>query len=241
MQSFNLTMIDDPSVFKDNVLPARSDTVICDAAGNPVSLSLNGMWRFHYAENPASIVEGFEKPDLDVSGWKEIPVPSNIQMEGYDEPAYVNSQYPWDGRENLAPGEAPKRFNPTAQYVTFFEIPEGWKNMGVRIRFHGVESGFALWVNGIYAGYSEDSFTPSEFDLTGLLRDRVNRLAVLDFKFTNGSWLEDQDMYRLSGIFRDVELYPVPEVHIEDVRTILLPRDRSMRGWRYPGIRMARS
>ena len=225
MQSFNLTMIDDPSVFKDNVLPARSDTVICDAAGNPVSLSLNGMWRFHYAENPASIVEGFEKPDLDVSGWKEIPVPSNIQMEGYDEPAYVNSQYPWDGRENLAPGEAPKRFNPTAQYVTFFEIPEGWKNMGVRIRFHGVESGFALWVNGTYAGYSEDSFTPSEFDLTGLLRDGVNRLAVLDFKFTNGSWLEDQDMYRLSGIFRDVELYPVPEVHIEDVRIIAQPDD----------------
>lgn len=217
MQSFHLSMIDDPALFKVNVLPAHSDTVICDEKGCPVSLSLNGMWKFHYAENPYSAVEGFEKPEMDVSGWKEIPVPSNIQMQGYDEPAYVNYQYPWDGRENLALGEAPKRFNPTAQYVTFFEIPDEWKGKGVRIRFHGVESGFALWLNGTFVGYSEDSFTPSEFDLTPFLQKGVNRLAVLNFKFTNGSWLEDQDMYRLSGIFRDVELYPVPEIHLEDV------------------------
>ena len=217
MNRFHLSMIDDPALFKVNVLPARSDTVICDELGCPVSMSLNGMWKFHYAENPASAVPGFEDPMMDVSGWKEIPVPSNIQMQGYDAPAYVNSQYPWDGRETLAPGEAPKRFNPTAQYVTFFEIPRQWKGQGVRIRFHGVESGFALWLNGTFVGYSEDSFTPSEFDLTPYLAEGTNRLAVLDFKFTNGSWLEDQDMYRLSGIFRDVELYPVPSVHIEDV------------------------
>ncbi|HCI73256.1 MAG TPA: beta-galactosidase [Lachnospiraceae bacterium] len=218
MQNFSLDMIDDPAVFKVNVLPAHSDTVICGPDGHPLSLSLNGMWRFHYAENPASIVTGFEKPGMDVSGWKEIPVPSNIQMQGYDAPAYVNSQYPWDGRENLALGEAPKRFNPTAQYVTFFETPESWQGMEVRVRFHGVESGFALWLNGTFVGYSEDSFTPSEFDLTPYLQEGVNRLAVLDFKFTNGSWLEDQDMYRLSGIFRDVELYPVAKAHVEDVR-----------------------
>ncbi len=218
MQNFNLSMIDDPALFKVNVLPARSDTVICDAKGCPMKLSLNGMWKFHYAENPASAIEGFEKPDMDVSGWKEIPVPSNIQMQGYDAPAYVNSQYPWDGRENLELGKAPRRFNPTAQYVTFFEVPRQWDNMGIRIRFHGVESGFALWLNGSFVGYSEDSFTPSEFDLTPFLIKGVNRLAVLDFKFTNGSWLEDQDMFRLSGIFRDVELYPVPDLHIEDVR-----------------------
>lgn len=217
MQNFNLSMIDDPAVFKINVLPARSDTVICDKSGRPARLSLHGMWKFHYAENPSSAVAGFEQPDMDVSGWKEIPVPSNIQMEGYDAPAYVNSQYPWDGREDLATGQAPRIFNPTAQYVTFFEVPESWRNMGVRIRFHGVESGFALWLNGVFVGYSEDSFTPSEFDLTPYLTQGVNRLAVLDFKFTNGSWLEDQDMYRLSGIFRDVEIYPVPEVHMEDV------------------------
>ena len=218
MQTFQIGIINDPSLFKIHVLPARSDTVICDADGRCASLSLNGMWRFHYAENPSSIVEGFEKTSMDVSGWREIPVPSNIQMLGFDAPAYVNSQYPWDGREKLAPGEAPKRFNPTAQYVTFFEVPDAWKGQGVRIRFHGVESGFALWLNGSFIGYSEDSFTPSEFDLTEYVRDGVNRLAVLNFKFTNGSWLEDQDMYRLSGIFRDVELYPVPKVHLEDVR-----------------------
>ncbi len=217
MQKFHISMIDDPAVFKVNVLPARSDTVICDDQGKPMAISLNGMWRFHYAENPSSAIKGFEMPDMDVSGWKEIPVPSNIQMEGYDVPAYVNSQYPWDGRETLRLGEAPKRFNPTAQYVTFFEVPAEWKDMGVRIRFHGVESGFALWLNGIFVGYSEDSFTPSEFELTPYLTEGVNRLAVLDFKFTNGSWLEDQDMFRLSGIFRDVELYPVPSVHMEDV------------------------
>ncbi len=220
MQNFELRMIDDPVVFKDNVLKARSDTVIRGADGRPAAMSLNGMWKFHYAENPSSAIEGFEKPDMDVSGWKEIQVPSNIQMQGYDAPAYVNSQYPWDGRENLELGEAPKIFNPTAQYVTFFEVPDAWSGQKVRIRFHGVESGFALWLNGSYVGYSEDSFTPSEFDLTDYLQAGVNRLAVLDFKFTNGSWLEDQDMYRLSGIFRDVELYPVPSVHIEDVHVI---------------------
>ena len=213
-----LKMVDDPARFKVNVLPARSDTVIRNAKGERAALSLNGMWKFHYAQNPSSAVSGFERTGYDVSGWKEIPVPSNIQMFGYDEPAYVNSQYPWDGRENLSLGEAPKRFNPTAQYVTFFELPASWNGMGVRIRFHGVESGFVLWVNGQFVGYSEDSFTPSEFDLTSFVREGVNRLAVLDFKFTNGSWLEDQDMYRLSGIFRDVELYPVPETHLEDVK-----------------------
>ena len=218
MQNFNLGMIDDPAAFKVNVLPAHSDTRILGPDGRELSLSLNGMWRFHYAENPSSIAAGFEKPQMDVSGWREIPVPSNIQMEGYDAPAYVNSQYPWDGRENLALGAAPRRFNPTAQYVTFFEVPDAWKGEKIRIRFHGVESGFALWLNGDFVGYSEDSFTPSEFDLTPYLQEGVNRLAVLDFKFTNGSWLEDQDMYRLSGIFRDVELYPVFGVHLEDVR-----------------------
>ncbi len=220
MQNFSLSMIDDPALFKVNVLPAHSDTVICDADGCPMKLSLNGMWKFHYASNPSGAVDGFERPEMDVSGWSEIPVPSNIQMQGYDAPAYVSSQYPWDGRETLELGHAPRRFNPTAQYVTFFEVPKAWEGMGLRVRFHGVESGFALWLNGTFVGYSEDSFTPSEFDLTPFLTDGVNRLAVLDFKFTNGSWLEDQDMFRLSGIFRDVEIYPVPAVHIEDVHII---------------------
>ena len=119
MQNFNLDMIDDPSVFKVNVLPARSDTRICGADGQPLSVSLNGMWKFHYASNPASMIAGFEKPEMDVRGWKEIPVPSNIQMQGYDVPAYVNTQYPWDGREELSPGAAPRIFNPTNNSAAF--------------------------------------------------------------------------------------------------------------------------
>lgn len=231
-EEFDIRMIDDPAAFKVHVLPAHSDTVLYGSTGemsahrhdlirrpgdSSLAMSLNGMWRFHYAENPSSRIVGFEKPEYDVSGWKEIRVPSNIQFEGYDEPAYVNSQYPWDGRENLALGEAPKRFNPTAQYVTFFTVPQEWRGMGVRISFKGVEAGFALWLNGAYIGYSEDSFTPTDFDLTPYLKEGENRIAVLDFKFVNGSWLEDQDMYRLSGIFRDVVLYAVPAVHMEDV------------------------
>ena len=233
MSNFDRKIIDDPQVFKVNTLPAHSDTVLYGsieemnahgmdhvrtAGDSSLELCLNGRWSFHYAENPVSAIEGFEKPDYDESGWAQISVPSNIQMEGYDEPAYVNSQYPWDGRENLALGQAPKRFNPTAQYVTYFTVPAEWKGMGVRISFKGVEAGFALWVNGEYVGYSEDSFTPSNFDLTSYIKEGENKIAVLDFKFVNGSWLEDQDMYRLSGIFRDVVLYAVPKVHIEDLR-----------------------
>ncbi|MBR1900591.1 MAG: DUF4981 domain-containing protein, partial [Lachnospiraceae bacterium] len=235
MSNFDRKIIDDPRIFKVNTLPAHSDTVLygsleemrahgMDHVRTPgdssLELCLNGRWSFHYAENPSSAIEGFEKPEYDESGWAQISVPSNIQMEGYDEPAYVNSQYPWDGRENLALGEAPKRFNPTAQYVTYFTVPSAWKGMGVRISFKGVEAGFALWVNGEYVGYSEDSFTPSDFDLTPFIKEGENRIAVLDFKFVNGSWLEDQDMYRLSGIFRDVVLYAVPKVHVEDLRIV---------------------
>ena len=242
MNDFDCRIIDDPEIFKVNTLPAHSDTVLYanieemtahgmdlvrSAGCSSLERCLNGMWSFHYAENPSSAICGFEKPEYDESGWAQISVPSNIQMEGYDEPAYVNSQYPWDGRENLALGEAPKRFNPTAQYITHFTLPSEWKGMGVRISFKGVEAGFALWVNGEYVGYSEDSFTPSDFDLTPYVKEGENRIAVLDFKFVNGSWLEDQDMYRLSGIFRDVVLYAVPKVHIEDLR-ITADLDESM-------------
>ncbi len=233
MNGFDCRILDDPAVFKVHTLPARSDRVVYASipemeahredlirrpGSSSLERSLNGMWKFHYAENPASAAAGFEQMEFDVSGWKEISVPSNIQMEGYDAPAYVNVQYPWDGREDLKLGESPKIFNPTAQYVTFFTVPDAWKGMGVRICFKGVEAGFALWLNGSYVGYSEDSFTPTEFDLTPYLTEGKNRLALIDFKFVNGSWLEDQDMFRLSGIFRDVVLYAVPAVHVEDLQ-----------------------
>ncbi len=226
MTEFDYRIVKDPQVYAQNTLPPHSDHIPFAPEDRPENMqtslrrSLNGMWRFHYAENYRSAPDGFWKDDFDVSGWTEIPVPSNMQMEGYDKPAYVNTQYPWDGLEPIEPGQIPERHNPVGQYVRTFRLPDGWKQDSVRISFQGVESGFALWLNGRYVGYAEDSFTPSEFDLTPFLQDGENRAAVLVFKWTAGSWCEDQDMYRFSGIFRDVYLERIPKVHLEDVKIL---------------------
>ena len=224
MNEFRYDIVKDLKIFKENCLPAHSCHTVYrnmeELAANKIEYrrSLNGLWKFAYANNYESAVKGFEKESYDVTGWDEIHVPSNIQMEGYDAPAYVNTQYPWDGREQILPGEVPTIFNPTGSYVTFFTVPEEWNGMPIGISFQGVDSGFALWVNGKYVGYSEDSFTPSEFDLTKFLQKGVNRIAVQVFKWTASSWLEDQDMYRLSGIFRDVYLYCEPKIHVQDLK-----------------------
>ena len=227
---FDIRIISRPDRVKENVLPAHSDhafypseeDMMADRGSAGVHssflLSLNGMWKFSYAKNPAGAVRGFEKTSYDVSSWDEIRVPSHIQLEGYDRPAYVNYQYPWDGREEVREGRAPVKFNPTASYVKEFELPSAMKDRPVFISFQGVESGFALWLNGSYVGYSEDSFTPSEFELTPYLKEGRNRLAVRVFKWTSSSWLEDQDFFRFSGIFRDVYLYTIPEVHVRDLK-----------------------
>ena len=142
-------------------------------------------------------------------------------MQGYGVPAYVNTQYPWDGLEEVRPGQIPQVYNPVGCYVRYFSLPEEMKEGPVFISFHGVESGLALWLNGFYVGYSEDSFTPSEFDLSPYVnRDKENKLAVMVFRFTAGSWCEDQDFYRFSGIFRDVFLYTVPAVHVWDLSIV---------------------
>lgn len=138
-------------------------------------------------------------------------------MEGYDIPQYANIQYPWDGREEVQPGEIPQRFNPVASYVKYFELPESMQGKPVHIEFEGVESGMALWLNGSYVGYTEDSFSAHAFDLTPYLQPGVNKLAVQVFKWTSSSWCEDQDFFRFSGIFRSVWLYAIPTVHLEDV------------------------
>ena len=145
-------------------------------------------------------------------------MPAHIQMEGYDIPQYVNIQYPWDGREDVWRDTVPSEFNPVASYVKYFTLPEGFMKNGLYISFQGVESGFALWLNGQYVGYSEDSFTPSEFDLTPYVKEGENKLAVQVFKWTSSSWCEDQDFYRFSGIFRSVYLYTMPKVHVYDLK-----------------------
>ena len=178
--------------------------------------SLNGLWKFHYAKNPGAVVPGFEAPDFDTSGWDDIRVPAHIQLEGYDRPQYANVQYPWDGHETLEPGQAPRLFNPVGSYVTSFPLDEPLAD-GERlsVSFKGAESAIAVWLNGRYIGYAEDSFTPSEFDLTEALVVGDNKLAAQVFKWSSGSWLEDQDFYRFSGIFRDVMLYRRPRAHLE--------------------------
>lgn len=228
MTQFDYDKIKDPRFFKENVLPAHAALHVYANAGeaererSSLTQSLDGVWKFSYAVNKDSSVEGFEKEDYNCRPWADIRVPAHIQLEGYDIPQYVNTQYPWDGREELSPGEIPERFNPVASYVKYFEVPEAMRGKEIRIVFEGVESGMALWLNGVYVGYSEDSFTPSEFDLTPYLHEGENKLAVQVFKWTSSSWCEDQDFFRFSGIYRSVYLYAVPAVHVEDleVRTI---------------------
>ena len=175
------------------------------------------------SEKPVDAPAGFEAVSYDCRTWADIRVPAHIQMEGYDVPAYINYQYPWDGREDIVPGEIPEHFNPTASYVKYFTLPQAMQSLleqgsPLIVSFQGVESGFALWCNGHYVGYSEDSFTPSEFDLTPFLAAGDNKLAVRVFKWTASSWLESQDFFRFSGIFRDVYLYTVPRAHLYDLR-----------------------
>ena len=221
---FDIEKIHDPKFFKENCMPAHSDHVVYASAkeleekNSSFYLPLDGVWKFHYASNYAQAVPGFETEEYDCHDWDTIRVPAHIQMEGYDIPQYVNIQYPWDGREDIWRDEVPVKFNPVASYVKYFTLPQDFVKQGLYISFQGVESGFALWLNGRYVGYSEDSFTPSEFDLTPFVKEGENKLAVQVFKWTSSSWCEDQDFYRFSGIFRTVYLYTVPEVHVYDLK-----------------------
>lgn len=229
MKVFDYELVKDPEFFAEGRLPAHSDHIYykneeaLKSGRNSFRHSLNGLWKFSYAPNYHGALQGFEAAEYDCRSWADIRVPAHIQMEGYDAPQYANVQYPWDGREQIEPGQIPTVFNPTAQYVKYFTVPESMEGRPLYISFQGVESAFAVWLNGSYVGYSEDSFTPSEFDLTPYVAEGENKLAVLVLKWCSGSWCEDQDFFRFSGIFREVYLYTVPEVHIADlkVRTLL--------------------
>ena len=225
MSTFDYNKVKDPSFFQENRLPAHSDH-----KSDIPKLSLNGLWKFAYAPNYRVSAHGFEAADYDCKCWADIRVPAHIQMEGYDIPQYVNLQYPWDGREEVKPGEIPERFNPVGQYVKYFTVPEDWEGKPLYVSFQGVESAFALWMNGTYVGYSEDTFTPSEFDLTPYVKDGENKLAVLVFKWCGGSFCEDQDFFRFSGIFREVCLYTVPKVHVWDLKVQTLLDDSFTEG-----------
>ena len=229
MKTFDYSLVKDPQYFKDGRMDAHSDHTYYrdgeEAQEKETSFryDLNGIWKFHYARNYGSAIPGFEKTEYCCKDWDDIRVPAHIQMEGYDVPQYANVQYPWEGHEDIHPGEIPEHFNPVASYVKYFEVPEEMQGKRLFISFQGAESGIALWLNGHFVGYSEDSFTPSEFELTEYVKEGENKLAAQVFKWTASSWCEDQDFFRFSGIYRDVYLYTVPEVHVYDLQIRAIP------------------
>ena len=226
---FDESRLRDPGYFRENRLDPHTDHSFFlseeerDAGVSTLRMSLNGQWKFFHAVNPGQVIPGFEQPETDCSGWADITVPAHIQTEGYGTPQYCNTMYPWTGQETLLPGEIPERFNPVACYVKHFFLPEEMKGRRVFISFQGAESCVAVWLNGQYIGFSSDSFTPHEFELTGALREGENKLACRVYRFCAGSWLEDQDFLRFSGLYRDVFLYAVPEAHVFDLQILAEP------------------
>lgn len=220
---FKDSWIKDPTIFAINRLPAHSDHewYVDDEdfmdGQNSYALSLNGTWKFHYAHNLTARVAGFEELLYNCRNWDDIQVPGHIQLQGYGRPTYVNQMYPWSGHEQIQPGDIPEHENPVGSYAKYFELPEEFVGHTIHLTFDGVESSFAVWMNGMFVGYSEDSFTPAHFDVTSYVVAGQNKLAVQVFRFSSGSWLEDQDFWRFSGIFRDVTLYALPAIHVNDL------------------------
>lgn len=192
------------------------EALMGDRTASKFYQSLNGTWKFSFSENPGERIKNFYQTSFDSSQWDEISVPSHWQLQGYDYPQYTNTQYPWVDKEDIQAPFAPTQYNPVGQYLKEFSVPDKWENHPVYIHFEGVESAFYLWLNGNFVGYSEDTFTPATFDLTPYLIEGENKLAVEVYRWSDASWLEDQDFWRMSGIFRDVFLYATPKVHIED-------------------------
>ena len=178
--------------------------------------TLSGTWKFYWVKTPAQRHATFFEDSFDVSSWNDITVPGSWQLQGYDKPIYTNVTYPWSGTDYIQPPAAPKNFNPVGHYRRTFTVPSDWNGKRTRLHFEGVESAYYVWVNGTYVGYSENSFTDHEFDVTSVLRAGTNNISVQVFRWCDGSWMEDQDYIRLAGIFRDVYLYATPKTHIQD-------------------------
>ena len=219
----DLRWLTDPTVFAVNRLDAHSDHLCCrtaeEAAAGRSSLrqSLDGEWRFAYSPCPAARPADFWREDADLSAFGAIRVPGHIELQGYGQLQYINAMYPWDGLSFLRPPQIDWDNAPVGSYVLDFTLEEGLRGQRVCISFQGVEQAMYLWCNGRFVGYAEDSFTPSDFELTPCLREGVNRLCVEVHKRCSASWIEDQDFFRFSGIFRPVFLYAKPRVHLTDL------------------------
>jgi beta-galactosidase/beta-glucuronidase len=193
--------------------PDEASALSGERGATPYFLLLNGSWQFQYLGAPHEAPAGFETEAFDSSDWDLIPVPSNWQMLGYGRPNYTNVNYPYPVDPPYVPDD-----NPTGLYRRSFYLPETWSGRKVSLVFEGVDSAYYVWVNGQLAGYSQVPHLPGEFDITACLRPGENLVAVQVFQWSDGSYLEDQDMWRLSGIFRDVYLVSYPQVHVRDVR-----------------------
>lgn len=222
-----------PAVFRINKeasratsmpFPSKEEALSKPRLESPWCQLLNGNWKFHHVGNPAQKPSGFEQATFDDSAWKEIPVPSNWQMHGYGVPVYTNIVYPFAKNPPRVMDEPPGWFtnfpeenrNQIGSYRHRFTVPEDWKGRHTFIVFGGVDSAFYLWINGQKVGYSQDSRTPAEFDITPYLKDGENLLAAEVYQNSDGSYLEDQDMFRLSGIFRDVYLWSAAPLDLRD-------------------------
>jgi beta-galactosidase len=179
---------------------------------SPYHFSLNGTWQFHWAETPEQAPEDFYRKGFDARDWHPIRVPSNWQMEGFGHPLFRNVGQPFPDQ----PPGVPEGFNPTGSYIRSFTLPRSWKGRRVLLHFEGVHSASYVWINGREAGYNQGGMEPAEYDITAFLKGGRNTIAVRVLRYSDGSYMEDQDMWRLSGIFRDVYLMSVPMVHVRD-------------------------
>lgn len=241
----DIKWLDNPEVFRVNQLPAHSDHLFFDSwealhkGENTLLQSLNGTWKFKYSMNSMERPTDFYKEEFSAENFDEIVVPCHIEMAGYDKIHYINTMYPWEGHIYRRPktkenGQAVGSFseatyNPVGSYITTFDLDLNLINKRVCISFEGVEEAMFVWLNGEFVGYAEDSFTPSEFDLTPFIKEKDNVLAVEVHKRSTAAYLEDQDFFRFFGIFRNVTLYAKPEIHIEDMwaKPILLENNCS--------------
>ncbi len=212
---------ENPRVFERNQVlphatlmpyPNEATALAGDRKSSPYHMTLNGSWLFHWAENPSVAPEDFYKPGSDRDDWKSIPVPSNWQMEGFGYPLFRNIGLP----HPLDPPRVPYQFNPTGSYYRTFEIPEGWNKRQVFLHFEGVHSASYVWINGKELGYNQGGMEPAEYDITAYLKKGENSIAVQVLRYSDGAYLEDQDTWRLSGIYRDVYLISTPATHIRD-------------------------
>ncbi|OFC70478.1 hypothetical protein BFC18_13700 [Alteromonas confluentis] len=226
---------ENPAIFSINSLPDRSyflsydsaDAAMRDAsAENKRLLSLNGLWQFHFSEDPESRPVNFYQPNFDASVWPTIPVPSNWQMHGYDYPVYTTSGYPFPRNKPFISQE----YRPVGSYLREFTLPESMSGQRLILHFGAVKSAYYVWVNGVKVGYSQDSKLPAEFDITALVHDGDNTLAVEVYRWSDGSYLEDQDFWRLSGIQRDVFIQAVPQTHLWDLAITASLSDNYRRG-----------